>query len=201
MQLIAVTNNQLSNERLISTLLTIESSVDAVILREKSKTDAEVIDLIEQLKESRFEASKIIVHGRADIAAMTGIDKVQLPGHGAPLPLVQKQFPVLSLGRSIHSFKEAEAAYTAGADWLLYGHVFATDSKEGLPPRGTEELFQIVESLPIPVYAIGGIQPKHLPALKQNGVAGIAIMSSIFGHANPRKAADGYREVQHVTKG
>jgi thiazole tautomerase (transcriptional regulator TenI) len=201
MRLIAVTNNQMTTERLIDTLLAIESSIDAVILREKSKTDAKVIDLIEQLKESRFDTSKIIVHGRADIAAMTGIEKVQLPGHGAPLPLAKKQFPALSFGRSVHSFEEAEAAYTAGAEWLLYGHVFATDSKEGLPPRGTEELFQIVESLPIPVYAIGGIQPDHLLALKQNGVAGFAIMSSIFGHANPRKAADGYREVQNVAKG
>ncbi|MFC5590808.1 thiamine phosphate synthase [Sporosarcina soli] len=201
MRLIAVTNNQMTAERLIDTLLAIESSIDAVILREKSKTDAEVINLIEQLKESRFDASKIIVHGRADIAAMTGMDKVQLPGHGAPLPLVKQQFPALSFGRSVHSFEEAEAAYTAGAEWLLYGHVFATDSKEGLPPRGTEELFQIVESQPIPVYAIGGIQPKHLPALKQAGVAGVAVMSSIFGHDNPRKAADGYREVQNVTRG
>lgn len=201
MRLIAVTNSQMSNEQLIGTLLAIESSIDAVILREKSKTDVEVIDLIEQLKELRFDASKIIVHGRANIASMTGIEKVQLPGHGAPLPLVKQQFPALSFGRSVHSFEEAEAASTAGADWLLYGHLFASDSKEGLPPRGTEELFQIVESLPIPVYAIGGIQPKHLPALKQNGVAGIAVMSSIFGHATPRKAADGYREVQNASKG
>ncbi|MCG7336681.1 thiamine phosphate synthase [Sporosarcina sp. ACRSM] len=201
MKLIAVTNDRIPNEQLIGTLLEIEQVIDAVILREKSKTDAEVIDLIQTLKASGFDSAKIIVHGRADIAAMTGIEKVQLPGHGAPLPLAKQQFPSLSFGRSTHSFEEAEAAYTAGADWLLYGHLFATDSKEGLSPRGTEELFQIVESLSIPVYAIGGIQPKHLPALKQSGVAGVAVMSSIFGNDNPRKAADGYREVQNVAKG
>ena len=94
---------------------------------------------------------------------------------------------------------EAKTAYKAGADWILYGHLFATSSKVGLPPRGTEELFQIVESLPIPVYGIGGIQPHHLPQLEQGGVAGIAVMSSIFGNDNPKAATTAYKDASYVT--
>lgn len=160
MKIIAVTDDKMEHRQLLDTLLAIDSSIDAVILREKSKTDAEVILLIHQLSEAGFDTTKIIVHARAHIAAMTGITKVQLPG-GNSASLATSTF-----GRSVHSFDEAQAAYQAGADWVLYGHVFTTSSKEGVPPRGTEELFRITASLPIPVYAIGGIQPQHLPALQ-----------------------------------
>ncbi len=199
MKIIAVTDDKMETSQLLDTLLSIESSIDAVILREKSKTDSEVIALIQQLIESGFDSTKLIVHGRTNVASIAGIKKVQLPGYGVPLTLLKKQFPAISFGRSVHSFDEAETAYKAGADWVLYGHLFATSSKEGLPPRGTDELFQIVESLPIPVYAIGGIQPHHLPQLNQGGVAGVAVMSSIFGSDNPEIAATAYKDASHVT--
>ena len=184
---------------MLDTLLSIESSIDAVILREKSKMDSEVIALIQQLVEFGFDSTKIIVHGRTNVASITGIKKVQLPGNCTPLTSTKKQFPTISFGRSVHSFDEAEVAYKAGADWVLYGHLFATNSKEGLPPRGTDELFRIAASLPIPVYAIGGIQPHHLPQLKLGGIAGIAVMSSIFGSDNPEIAATAYKDASHVT--
>lgn len=199
MKIIAVTDDKLETNQLLDTLLTIEASIDAVILREKSKTDSEVITFIEQLIEAGFDSTKVIVHRRINVASITGIKKVQLPGYDVPLALLRKQFPAISFGRSVHSIEEAEAAYKAGADWVLYGHIFATNSKEGLPPRGTDELFQIVESLPIPVYAIGGIQPHHLPQLNQGGVAGVAVMSSIFGSDHPKIAATTYKDPNHVT--
>jgi len=199
MEIIAVTDDQMEHNQLLNTLLSIEPSIDAVILREKSKMDSEVAILIQQLIEFGFDSSKIIVHGRTNIAAITGIKKVQLPGYEAKLTLLKKQFPSISFGRSVHSLNEAETAYKAGADWILYGHLFETSSKVGLPPRGTDELFQIVESLPIPVYAIGGIQPHHLPQLKQGGVAGIAVMSSIFGSDNPKTSATAYEDASYET--
>ncbi len=199
MKIIAVTDDNLEHSQLLDTLLTIEASIDAVILREKSKVDSEIIALIQQLIESGFDSTKLIVHGRTDVASITGIKKVQLPGYVVSLTLLKKQFPAISFGRSVHSLDEAKTAYKTGADWILYGHLFATSSKVGLPPRGTSELFQIVESLPIPVYAIGGIQPHHLPQLNQGGVAGVAVMSSIFGSDNPKAAATAYKDASYVT--
>lgn len=199
MKIIAVTDDKLEHSQLIDVLLSIEASIDAVILREKSKIDSEIVALIQQLIESGFDSTKLIVHGRTNVASITGIKKVQLPGYDAPLTLLKKQFPAISFGRSVHSLGEAETAYKTGADWVLYGHLFATSSKVGLPPRGTDELFQIVESLPIPVYAIGGIHPHHLPQLNQGGVAGVTVMSSIFGSDNPKFAASAYKDANHVT--
>ena len=193
MKIIAVTDDKMEHRQLLDTLLAIDSSIDAVILREKSKTDAEVILLIYQLNEAGFDTTKIIVHARAHIAAMTGITKVQLPGNSTALT-------TSSFGRSVHSFDEAQAAYQSGADWVLYGHLFATSSKEDVPPRGTEELFRITAALPIPVYAIGGIQPQHLPSLQLGGVAGVALMSAIFSSNHPIATLSAYKEMtSHVT--
>lgn len=188
MKIIAVTDDKMEHRQLLDTLLAIDSSIDAVILREKSKTDAEIILLIQQLIEAGFDTTKLIVHARAHIAAMTGITKVQLPGNSTALT-------TSSFGRSVHSFDEAQVAYQSGADWVLYGHLFATSSKEGVPPRGTEELFRITASLPIPVYAIGGIQPQHLPTLQLGGVAGVALMSAIFGCNHPIATLSAYKEM------
>jgi thiazole tautomerase (transcriptional regulator TenI) len=199
MKIIAVTDDKMENSQLLDTLLSIESFIDAVILREKSKTDSEVLVLIQKLIEFGFDSTKIIVHGQANVALIAGIEKVQLPGNCVPPTNAKVHFPTISFGRSVHSIDEAKAAYKAGADWVLYGHLFATNSKEGLPPRGTDELFRIAASLPIPVYAIGGIQPHHIPQLNLGGIAGVAVMSSIFGNDNPEIAASAYKDASHVT--
>lgn len=194
MKLIAVTDDQMSTEDLIKTIIDITPFIDAVILREKSKTDDQLIHVIQTLLDSGMDHSKIIVHGRSDIAILCGIRKVQLPGHGIPLQLAKKHFPSLSFGKSVHSFTEAKTAVADGADWLLYGHLFETGSKDGLPPRGTEELVHIIQSLHVPIYAIGGIKPKHIAQLEQLDLTGIAVMSSIFKNETPALVAKSYKE-------
>lgn len=194
MKLIAVTDDQMTSDQLVKKVCTIAPFIDAVILREKSKTDEQVIHLIQTLLESGIDQSKIIVHGRADIATCCDIHKVQLPGHGIPIKLAKEHFPTLSFGRSIHSFAEAKTAVMDGADWLLYGHLFETGSKDGLPPRGTDELAHIIQSLDVPIYAIGGIQPTHIAQLAKINVTGIAVMSSIFKSETPALAAKSYKE-------
>lgn len=193
MNLIAVTNDRLPSSDLADILLSIHSSVDGVILRERSKTDRDVIELIHHLIESGFPREKLIIHRRADIAIICGLHRVQLPGHGIPPSLIKNSFPQISFGKSIHSHEEAMKALEDGADWVLYGHLYNTHSKAGVPGRGTTELRAILDALTIPVYAIGGIQPAHIPELAQLGVAGAAIMSSIFDSPNPLEAIRRYQ--------
>jgi thiazole tautomerase (transcriptional regulator TenI) len=197
-KLIAVTDDRLSIHKLVEKLLAIEPYIDAVILREKSKTDLEVFDLIQKLELGGFDQTKIIVHRRADLASLTNIHKVQLPGHGLPLPLLKDHFPALAFGKSVHSYEEAKTAMREGADWVLYGHLYETGSKAHLPPRGTDELSKITESLAIPVYAIGGIKPSHIEDLD---VAGVAVMSSIFGSDSAITAAKSYYDAMNAKRG
>lgn len=192
MKLLAVTDDRMPNNKLVQTLKAIEPYIDSVILREKSKTAGEMVELIRRLDLAHFDHTKIIVHGRSDLASFTDSQNVQLPGYGLPLPLLKSQFPALSFGRSVHSYEEAIKAADDGAHWVLYGHLYETGSKTGLQPRGTEELGEIAAALSIPVYAIGGIKPKHLEGLSRLSVSGVAVMSSIFESVSPADAAKSY---------
>ncbi|PIC86876.1 thiamine phosphate synthase [Sporosarcina sp. P20a] len=177
MKLLGVTDDRLSVDELALDLLQTAPLLDAIILREKSKTDEQLVDLVTRLASTEFPLDKLILHARPHLARRLNLSKVQLTGYGMPLREAHRKFPELTFGCSIHSLKEAKEATQEGADWLLYGHIFKTSSKPGLPARGTEELFSIAECSSVPVYAIGGIQPHHLPILQRNNVAGAAVLS------------------------
>ena len=62
------------------------------------------------------------------------------------------------IGISIHSVEEAKEAEQLGASYLTAGHIYATDCKRGLPPRGLGFLKEVCREVSIPVYGIGGIK-------------------------------------------
>ena len=81
------------------------------------------------------------------------------------------------IGVSVHSVEEAKEAEKLGASYLTAGHVFATECKKGLLPRGLEFLEEICDSVAIPVYAIGGIHPGNLRQIEESKAAGACMMS------------------------
>lgn len=85
-----------------------------------------------------------------------------------------------SIGVSVHSLEEAKQAQALGADFVIFGHVYATDCKKGVPPRGTELLKQVCRQVSVPVFAIGGIDfsQQKLAELAECGAAGACIMSA-----------------------
>ncbi len=70
---------------------------------------------------------------------------------------------------------------------VIAGHIFSTDCKKGLEPRGLDFLQSIVDSIPstLSLFAIGGINPERMPALLKTGVKGAAVMSSLMTCKNP----------------
>ncbi|MFI3243550.1 MAG: thiamine phosphate synthase [Akkermansia sp.] len=78
---------------------------------------------------------------------------------------------------SVHSLEEAQRAAAQGAHALIFGHVYLTDCKKGLPARGIDQLRDIVAAVNIPVYAIGGIESRHMGDLQRAGAAGACRMS------------------------
>lgn len=95
------------------------------------------------------------------MARRLGIKKIHLP-----YPVFLKEAGNLSdfesVSTSIHKPEEAIKAQKLGVDFVFAGHVFVTDCKKGLPPRGLEFLADVVNAVKIPVYGIGGIMKKIL---------------------------------------
>lgn len=81
-------------------------------------------------------------------------------------------------GVSVHSTNEAIKSEKLGANYLIAGHIFATDCKKDLAPRGLKFLENIVKSVDIPVFAIGGINPQNQHLIYEKGAKGFCVMSS-----------------------
>lgn len=167
--------------------------IDYVHIREKTSTAAEIVEAIEQLQAVLF-TEKIIVNDRIDAAIVCGIRHIQLASHSIDVEQAKHHFPSCTFGCSVHSLEEARFMEKKGADRLIFGHVYATGSKPGLPPRGISALAQITQAVAVPVIAIGGIQPDRVPEVIRAGAAGIAIMSGILDAADPYEAAYAYKQ-------
>ena len=107
---------------------------------------------------------------------------------------MKENFPQLLLGNSIHSYEEGQQAKENGADYVLYGHVFPSQSKPGKTPKGLEELARLTQ-LDIPVIAIGGITPENTGQVLQAGSKGIAVMSGVLDAHDPKAAVKAYLNV------
>lgn len=81
------------------------------------------------------------------------------------------------LGASCHSLAEMLEAAKLGAACCTFSHIYPTQCKPGLPPRGLEQLREICAQSPIPVYALGGVTPERFPELQAAGAAGAVMMS------------------------
>ena len=84
------------------------------------------------------------------------------------------------IGVSCHSVDDALEAERLGAAYITFGHVFATDCKKGLEPRGIEALRKVCEAVKIPVYAIGGINCENIGLVFENGAGGACVMSGFM---------------------
>jgi thiazole tautomerase (transcriptional regulator TenI) len=172
---------------------TISPFVDAIHIREHSKTAREIYELANRMIKHGVPSDKIIINNRVDAALAAGIERVQLGFHSLPVRAVRSAFPRLSIGKSVHSLEEALQAEREGADYILYGHVFETSSKTGLNPKGLNELNTFTAALTIPVLAIGGIKPDNLHKVIKAGVSGVAVMSGLFQTNKPAEAAIAYQ--------
>ena len=86
------------------------------------------------------------------------------------------------IGVSIHSIDEAKEAENLGATYIVAGHIFKTDCKKDLEPRGLEFIQELSSALIIPIFTIGGINQENSHLVINNGAFGVCMMSSLMKH-------------------
>ena len=84
------------------------------------------------------------------------------------------------IGVSIHSLDEAKEVESLGASYVVAGHIFETDCKKGLEPRGLKFIEDLSSALTIPIFAIGGIDEKNSLSVINNGAFSICMMSTLM---------------------
>lgn len=151
-----------------------------IVLREKDLPEKIYRQLAEEVSEiCRKYDTEFIIHYFPETAAALKSDKIYLPlWKLKENPDIAKKFKYVQV--SVHSEEEAKEAEKIGASALTAGHIFNTDCKKGLPGRGTEFLKNIVSSVNIPVFAIGGINKNNIQSVLEAGASGVCIMSAFM---------------------
>ena len=84
------------------------------------------------------------------------------------------------IGVSIHSLDEAKEVENLGASYVVAGHIFETDCKKSLEPRGLKFVENLSSILTIPIFAIGGIDEKNSQSVIDSGAFSVCMMSSLM---------------------
>jgi thiamine-phosphate diphosphorylase len=134
----------------------------------------------------------LVVNDRVDVALAARARGAQLTSRSMLAGDARRIAPTLGLGASVHSEADADAATAAGADWLVLGHVFETESHPGAPGRGPGLLASVARRAPVPVIAIGGVTAAQVPLLRREGARGVAAIRGIWNALHAGDAAAGY---------
>jgi len=151
-------------------------------LRAKTLSPRDFLELARAIKERiRQSDCLFIVNDRVDIALACGADGVHLGQDDLPLGAARKLMPQKIIGISTHSEQQAREAERDGADYIGFGPMFGTTTKEtGYAARGTDMLRLIRKAVKIPIVAIGGIKEDNVTQVWQAGADSAAIISDIL---------------------
>lgn len=154
------------------------SGVSLVQIREKSLSTRVLYLLAERAAAiTRGTATRLMINDRFDIALAVGADGVQLTERSLPASVVRQTCGEdFLIGVSTHSLESALDARAQGADFVVFGPVFETESKRAFgPPQGLEKLSEVTKALEgFPVVAIGGLTRENALECFRVGASGMA---------------------------
>ncbi len=172
----------------------------AEVIQMRHKSVSKVGSFLDSASELRTACLKhqkpFYLNDRIDLAGATEAQGVHL-GNDDLSPLVARKLlgPKATIGLTVHSLEEAQVAQQLPVDYWGVGPVYGTQSKQlDLPALGLEKLAQICALAPVPVIAIGGIQPKNVSELLEAGAHGFAVLSAVCCTESPFEAARSFSE-------
>ncbi|OPX36762.1 MAG: thiamine-phosphate diphosphorylase [Desulfobacteraceae bacterium 4484_190.2] len=173
------------------TRLAIAGGADTIQYREKSGSTREMIEIARNMKRLCLEAGvTFIVNDRLDVAIAAEADGVHLGQDDFPIPMARQ---ILGEGRiiggSAATLDEARKCLSEGADYVGFGPVYPTSSKDDAGPvSGIDILKQVIEIIPLPIIAIGGVGAENIPDVMRAGARGIAVISAVCCQDDPDEA-------------
>ena len=171
--------------------LAIRGGADTIQFRQKTGSTREMIACSRRIKHICAEAGvSFVVNDRIDVAIAAEADGVHLGQDDFPIPLARKILAEnIFIGGSASTLEEARICVEEGADYVGFGPVFPTSSKDDAGPvSGLKKLKEIVDAFPVPIIAIGGITPENTQEVLEAGAAGIAVISAVCCALDPQEA-------------
>lgn len=180
-------------------LAAIDGGVNIVQLRTRSDYLVDLLPAAVRIREATRGRASLILNGYGLLTpAEIDADGLQLPEEGETVSIAREVVgPDRLIGRSVHSLQASQQAETDGADYLVAGTIFASDSHREVTPAGLPFLRAVCSTTRVPVIAIGGIRPENARSCIEAGAAGIAVVSGILRAPDPHAAAGAYWKAIH----
>ena len=168
----------------------VDGGVNAVQLRAKELAAGRLLSLARSLRKITGQRALLFINDRIDVAIAADASGVQLAEDAICVEAARRLVgEEILVGRSVHSVEGAVEAEAQGADFLVLGAIFASDSKPGVKPAGIGLLEEAASRVSIPILAIGGIDKNNAWQVINAGGYGVAVIRSILASSNPGQAA------------
>ena len=193
LSLYLVTDKSDNVEKFLNTIEeAIKGGVTVVQIREKTADTLDFYNLALKVKEITTKYNiPLIINDRVDIALAIDADGVHVGQSDMPCDVTRNLIGEDKiLGVSAATVDEAKKAQKDGADYIGTGAVFPTQTKDDADSVTKQELKEIVDSINIPVVAIGGINLDNASELIDTGIKGLSVVSAIMSSDNPKKSSE-----------
>jgi len=160
----------------------IRGGADVIQLREKGKSKKEILELGFKIREiTKMYDILFIVNDDLDIALILDADGLHLGQDDIPIEYARPFMKDKLIGISTHSIEQAKEAIKKGADYIGFGPIFETFTKEKRERVvGIETLSKLKDICPVPYVAIGGIGLDNIHLVIKAGCSKVAIISDII---------------------
>ncbi len=147
-------------------------------LREKTLSDRELLEAARQIKEvTAGTDTKFVVNDRADIALLSGADVLHLGQDDISVAQARQIVGDMPIGLSTHSIEQAKEALTHNPEYIGFGPIFPTTTKQKPDPTvGTDLLSEVLRIADVPVIAIGGIFMDNIQEVLNAGATDLSMV-------------------------
>ncbi|MGC8853044.1 MAG: thiamine phosphate synthase [Hydrogenobacter sp.] len=187
-----VTDDRYFKDRdLVSTIeQALQGGATAIQYRFKNKSTRQMYEELLVLRElTKRYGADLVVNDRVDLAMAVGADGVHVGKEDLPPDVVRKIVgDSMYIGYSVNSVEELREVEHLPIDYIGFGSVYETTTKENYKLVGIEGLRQAVKLTSKPIIAIGGITHYRVKEVLEAGAKGIAVVSAILGFEDVKKA-------------
>jgi thiamine-phosphate pyrophosphorylase len=161
-------------------------------LRAKHQAPRVVLELLSQLKPLCAQSGcQLFANDRPDLALLAGVDGVHVGQDDVPLPAIRRLPGNLRVGVSTHDEQQVREALLLRPDYVAFGPIFATASKQGAEAAcGLELLWRaaaLAQAAGVPLVAIGGLTPAVASELGRHAVVA-AVISDLLADGSDAAA-------------
>ena len=161
----------------------IDGGAKILQLRAKKLSSREFLETARIIRKiTKDKGAVFIVNDRIDIALLTDADGVHLGQDDLPVKEARRLLGNNKIiGYSTHNIREALEAKKLPVDYISFGPIFATKTKEDAQtPKGLKGLDEVMKAVKIPIVAIGGITETNMAHVLKQGVESVAMISEIL---------------------